>query len=127
MTFFTRLTAFLGLIVVSALMICCFSCGDFMRNEDQYFDFTWETCQYMKKHKFPYVGAEASNESGSNKFETDYRCYCRYFEFMRPRTLTPVFVTLILFVTWSLCLAIAVGNKTTIVKKKKSISFEWSP
>ena len=119
MTFFMRFAGFVGLIVTTGLIIVCCSCGDFMRNEDKYFNFKWETCQYMTKHKFPYIE--------SNKFESDYRCYCRYFEFMSPHTLTPILAMLILFLAWFYCLALVIGNKPQTIKKKKPVSFEWSP
>lgn len=124
MTFFTRFAGFVGLIVTIGLIIVCCSCGDFMRNEDKYFDFKWDNCRYMVKHKFPYT---ESNEPGSNKFESDYRCYCRYFEFMRPHTLGPIFAILILFLSTSYCLALVIGNKPQTIKKKKPVTFEWSP
>lgn len=121
MSFLARLGGFLGLIVVSTLMICCFSCGDFMRNEDKYFDFKWEHCKYMTKDKFPYVQ--------SNEPESDYRCYCRYFEFIQPHSLTPIFVILILCLAWFSCLGLCVGNKSqnSQTYKKKPVSFEWFP
>ena len=123
MTFFIRFVGFVGLIVTTGLIIVCCSCGDFMKNEDKYFDFKWDHCQYMVKHKFPYT--ESSFDS--NRFESDYRCYCRYFEFMRPHSLGPIFAMLILLLTWLYCLAITFGNKHQTHKKKKSVSYEWSP
>lgn len=94
--------AFFGLILTTFLVTCCCTCGDFMRNQNEYSSFIMN-CKYMNGHKFPYIQ--------SNEWETDHRCYCRYFEFMNPSTFTPVFVIIMLSIIWLSCLKVFVTSK----------------
>lgn len=115
MSLFTRFLSLLGLIVVTATIISCFSCADFMKDEDQYFDFKWNNCKYMTKHKYPYT------DKSYEEYEDDYRCYCRYFEFMSPNTLAPIMVTLVLFILWFTCLNFLIqGYKSPVLIRKEN-------